>query len=91
MFRRLLIGALGPTSELSGIQSNEDFSVSGGDAGVVNAADMPASSMNPPLPEQALAPGGAPSASPQSFSRLSVEEACAAIETRARRIVLRGL
>jgi hypothetical protein len=77
MFRRIAINGINPTSELSGIQSNDDISVSGSDAGVVNAGDMPIEAANPPLP--------APT-QPQGFGRLSVEQACAEIEPRAKRI-----
>jgi len=104
MFTRLKIsGMFNPTSELAGAQPSGDISVSGGpptqdigasgmDAGVVSAGDAPMQQGNPglpaPPPTQAVPPG---SGSPQGFGRLSVRQACDAIEARSRRIVTRGL
>jgi hypothetical protein len=76
MFTKIRISGLGPTSDLSGGQPTQDISVSGepsqiGD--VVSAGDTP--SINPQAAPQ---PGG--------FGRLSVEQAVAAIDARAKRI-----
>jgi hypothetical protein len=83
MFRKLAIGpGIQPSTELTGIQSSNDISISGEESvpgDVVQAADP--QTMNPPVP---------PTQTPQGFGRLSVKQACKAIEDRARRIVVRG-
>ena len=53
---------------------------------VVSAA--PPETMSPPVP---LPTDGAPAQTDQGFGRLSVDQAVAAIEDRARRIVVRGV
>jgi hypothetical protein len=77
LFKRISIDGINPSTELSGIQSSNDISVSGENAipgGTVQAADP--ASMDPPVPTQ----------QPQGFGSLSVEQAVAAIEARAKRI-----
>jgi hypothetical protein len=88
MFKKLAIGpGIQPSTELTGNQPSNDISVSGADAGVVSAGDMPPEQMNPPLPAP-TPPATPPGSSPQGFGRLSVKQACEEIEVRARRVTV---
>jgi len=80
MFKILKVSGLGPMSELSGAQPGADISISGADTGNPVGA-MPAAQMDPrtPVPEP-------PPQTDPGFGRLSVQQACTAIDERAKRL-----